>query len=59
MRLDALHPGATLDQVRATVGWEPRIATNLATTPAPSDDELRLIRDELDPDGSITGRRPG
>jgi glutaconate CoA-transferase subunit B len=59
MRLEALHPGATLDQVRATVGWEPRIATNLATTPAPSDDELRLIRDELDPDGSITGRRPG
>ena len=26
MRLDSLHPGATLDEIRATMGWEPRIA---------------------------------
>ena len=24
MRLDSLHPGATLDEVRAATGWEPR-----------------------------------
>lgn len=51
MRLDSLHPGATLDQVRETIGWEPRIAPDLRTTPAPTEDELRLIRVELDPDG--------
>ena len=54
MRLDSLHPGATLDEVRATIGWEPRIATGLATTPAPTDAELRLIREELDPEGAYT-----
>ncbi len=54
MRLDSLHPGATLERVRETIGWEPRIATDLAATPAPTDEELRLIRVELDPGGSYT-----
>jgi acyl CoA:acetate/3-ketoacid CoA transferase beta subunit len=54
MRLDSLHPGASLDEVRATIGWEPRIAGSLATTPAPTRDELRLIREELDPEGAYT-----
>jgi glutaconate CoA-transferase subunit B len=54
MRLDSLHPGATLEEVRATIGWEPRIAAELGTTPPPSDEELRLIREELDPGGAYT-----
>ncbi len=54
MRLDSLHPGATLDQVRATIGWEVRVAPDLAATAAPSEAELRLIRDELDPGGAYT-----
>jgi len=54
MRLDFLHPGATLDEVRATIGWQPRIADGLATTPAPTEEELRLIRGELDPEGMYT-----
>jgi glutaconate CoA-transferase, subunit B len=54
MRLDSLHPGATLEQVRETIGWDPKIATPVATTPPPTDDELRFIREELDPDGAYT-----
>jgi len=54
MRLDALHPGATLDDVRASVGWEPTLATSIATTPPPTEGELRLIREELDPGGAYT-----
>ena len=54
MRLDSLHPGASLDQARGTIGWEPRLAAELATTPAPTDEELRLIRVELDPGGAYT-----
>jgi glutaconate CoA-transferase, subunit B len=52
MRVDALHPGITLDDVRATVGWEPKAASTLTTTPAPTVEELRLIREELDPGGA-------
>jgi glutaconate CoA-transferase, subunit B len=54
MRLDSLHPGVTLEQVRASMGWQPRLAGQLADTPAPSDEELRLIREELDPAGVYT-----
>jgi glutaconate CoA-transferase, subunit B len=54
MRVDALHPGVGLEDVRATVGWEPRVSDALGVTPAPTADELRLIRDELDPGGSYT-----
>ena len=54
MRLDSLHPGATLDQVRATIGWEIRVADELPTTPPPTAEELRLIREELDPLGVYT-----
>jgi glutaconate CoA-transferase subunit B len=54
MRLESLHPGATVAQVRATIGWEVRIAPDLAETPEPTTEELRLIRDELDPGGAYT-----
>jgi glutaconate CoA-transferase subunit B len=54
LRLDALHPGVTLDDVRAAMGWTPRVAEALAETAAPTEDELRLIREELDPGGVYT-----
>ena len=54
MRLDSLHQGATLDDVRAATGWEPKVASTIAHTPAPSHEELRLIRNELDPGGTYT-----
>ncbi len=54
MRLDSLHPGATLDAVHASMAWEVRVAPDLAATMPPTDEELRLIRDVLDPDGAYT-----
>jgi glutaconate CoA-transferase subunit B len=54
MRLDSLHPAATLDGVRETIGWEVAISPALAGTPPPSAEELRLIREELDPGGVYT-----
>lgn len=54
LRLDSVHPGADVERVRASMGWEPRVAPSVAQTPAPSADELRLIREELDPQGVYT-----
>ncbi len=54
MRLESLHPGASIDEVKATIGWEIAVAEDLGTTPAPTDEELRLIREELDPGGVYT-----
>ncbi|HKV73202.1 MAG TPA: CoA-transferase [Gemmatimonadales bacterium] len=47
----ALYPGVTLDEVKANVGWAVRSRTPLdhVVTP-PSAEELRLLRDVLDPD---------
>jgi glutaconate CoA-transferase, subunit B len=54
MRLDSLHPGATVEQARGTIGWDLKVAPDVATTPPPSGEELRLIREELDPGGAYT-----
>jgi glutaconate CoA-transferase subunit B len=54
MRLVSLHPGATLEAVRSSIGWEVKVADDVAATPQPTVEELRLIRDELDPGGVYT-----
>jgi glutaconate CoA-transferase subunit B len=50
MRPASLHPGVTPDQLRDATGWALDVPANLPGTPPPTDDELRLIRSELDPD---------
>ena len=49
--LTALHPGASLDQARANTGWALRAAEKIKTTDAPDPRELRILREELDPEG--------
>jgi glutaconate CoA-transferase subunit B len=55
MRLDTIHPGHTLDDVHAAMEWEVRVAADLGRTPAPSDEELRLMREVLDPERRYLG----
>ena len=54
MRLESLHPGATVESMRETIGWDIKVAPDLATTPPPTAEELRLVREELDPGGVYT-----
>jgi glutaconate CoA-transferase, subunit B len=54
MRLESLHPGATIEQVRETIGWDVKVASPVATTQEPTERELQLIRVELDPGGAYT-----
>jgi glutaconate CoA-transferase subunit B len=49
--LTALHPGATVEKAAANTGWALRAAENLRTTQAPGAEELRILREELDPQG--------
>ena len=49
MTLTSLHPGVTIEEVRANLGWEVRTAPILDTTAPPTAEELRLLREELDP----------
>jgi len=54
MTLETLHPGVSLDDVRANMGWEPKVSQDLGVTQPPSVEELRLIREDLDPGGVYT-----
>jgi glutaconate CoA-transferase subunit B len=45
LTLTALHPGVTLEQARAATGWELKVADELETTDAPTEDELALLRE--------------
>ncbi len=46
----ALHPEKTLLQVQENTGWEIKAVPDLKTTAPPSAEELRILREELDPD---------
>jgi glutaconate CoA-transferase subunit B len=52
MVLSSIHPGVTLERIRENTGWEVRVAGDLTETPPPSHEELRLMREELDPAGT-------
>lgn len=54
MTLMTLHPGVSLEDVRANMGWDPRVAEGLGETAPPSPEELRWIREDLDPGGVYT-----
>ena len=49
--LTALHPGKTAEEARANTGWELKVAASLRCTEPPSQEELRILREELDPQG--------
>jgi len=50
MILLATQPGVTVDQVRENTSFEMLIADEVEANPAPSADELRILRDEVDRD---------
>lgn len=51
LTLTAVHPGCTAEQARANTGWELKVSPTLRTTAPLAAEELRLLRDELDPQG--------
>ncbi len=51
MYLTALHPSATVEQVRENAGWDLMVADKLEITEPPTAEEIRIIRVELDPQG--------
>jgi glutaconate CoA-transferase subunit B len=50
MILLATQPGVTIDQVRENTGFELLVADEVKANPAPSAEELRILRDEVDRD---------
>jgi len=51
MRLTSYHPGTTIQRIQAKTKFEIEISSDVHETPPPSEEELRLIQDEIDPLG--------
>ncbi|MFD5767368.1 CoA-transferase subunit beta [Streptomyces sp. NPDC127049] len=51
MRLRSLHPGVTVEQVREATGFALVVPEEVPYTRDPTAEELRLIREEIDPRG--------
>ena len=56
MVLSSLHPGITLEETLEQVGWPVKVKADLETTRPPTGEELRIIREKLDPDGIYTSK---
>lgn len=49
--LTTLHPGCTVDQVRENTGWQVKTAPKIRQTEPIQQNDLQLLREELDPQG--------
>jgi glutaconate CoA-transferase subunit B len=45
LMLTSIHPGVTVEQAAAATGWPLKVATEVSTTPPPTERELAVLRD--------------
>lgn len=46
--ISEVHPGLTVDDVRAATGWDIAVADDVQETRRPTVEQVRLLRDEID-----------
>ncbi len=51
LTLTALHPGKTAADAKTNTGWDLKVVANPWVTEPPTAEELRILREELDPQG--------
>ena len=51
LQIEKLMPGVTLETVKENTGFDVLIAPEVVTVDAPTNDELRMLREEIDPEG--------
>ncbi len=56
MRVISINPGYTFDEVQENCGFELLKASDISETKPPSADELRILREEVDPFRYVIGR---
>ncbi len=51
MMLKTIHTacGVTLEKIKAEIGWDLKISSDLADTPPPTVEEIRVLREKVDP----------
>ena len=56
MQVESLHPGIGVDEVHANTGFELLEADEIAASEPPTEEELRILREDVDPLRYIIGR---
>jgi glutaconate CoA-transferase, subunit B len=56
MQVEYLHPGVSFEQVQKNTGFEILQVDGVRETKPPGDDELRVLREEVDPHHYLIGR---
>jgi glutaconate CoA-transferase subunit B len=56
MMLLSVHPGINIDDVVENTGFKLIIPGNVSTTEPPTSEELKLLREEIDPSGIVIGK---
>ncbi len=56
MRVDSLHPGVTREDIAANTGFDLPFADDVCVTAEPTAEELRILRNEVDPSGRVIGK---
>ncbi|MFC1461617.1 CoA-transferase subunit beta [Verrucomicrobiota bacterium] len=56
MQVESLHPGVTFEQVQENTGFELGKASTMEQTEPPRKEELRILREEVDPHRYVIGR---
>lgn len=59
MVLKSIHSGVgvTLEKVKAEVGWDIKVSPGLEETTPPADEEIKILREKVDPDRIWVGGR--
>jgi glutaconate CoA-transferase subunit B len=52
MRLESIHPNTTIEDVLSNMSFEPIVPDDVPVTIPPTAEEIRLIREEIDPEKS-------
>jgi glutaconate CoA-transferase subunit B len=56
MRIISVNPRYSINDIQDNCGFELLIADNVIDTKPPTDEELRILREEVDPNGYVIGR---
>jgi glutaconate CoA-transferase, subunit B len=48
LELSSVHPGVSVEEVLGATGWDLAVPDEVAATPPPTDEDVRLLREEID-----------
>ncbi len=51
LRLTTHHPGVTITNIKARTGFEFEISPDVRESPTPTEEEIHLLREKIDPSG--------